>query len=122
MNHEALHASAPEGHKCADCSIDQEPCPTCYESWWKRRHPNVPYQPLIPTLLAIAGIDRPWVLERDEERLLIKIRCNLTHEEVQPLFNCFPAFWGLVLNGEQVTYSGRRNLGEDRKSGYQKGF
>jgi len=37
---EALYASASEGHKCADCSIDQEACPTCYNVWWKKRHPN----------------------------------------------------------------------------------
>ena len=36
----ALHASAPEGHKCADCTIDEEPCPTCYAAWWQQRHPN----------------------------------------------------------------------------------
>lgn len=36
-----LHCSALPGSKCADCSIDQEPCPTCYRVWWARRHPNV---------------------------------------------------------------------------------
>ena len=35
---EAKHASAPEGHKCADCSI--EPCAECYAVWWKSRHAN----------------------------------------------------------------------------------
>jgi len=39
--HEALHASAPKGYKCADCTMDQEPCPTCYTVWWQKRHPNV---------------------------------------------------------------------------------
>jgi hypothetical protein len=39
--HSALHSSAPEGHKCSDCSIDKEPCPTCYKTWWTKRHPNV---------------------------------------------------------------------------------
>lgn len=37
----ALHASAPEGHKCSDCTMDSEPCPQCYEAWWRKRHPNV---------------------------------------------------------------------------------
>lgn len=39
--HEAMHASAPTGYKCGDCTIDNEPCPTCYESAWRKRHPNV---------------------------------------------------------------------------------
>jgi hypothetical protein len=38
---DALHASAPEGCKCADCQIDGEACPTCYVAWWTKRHPNV---------------------------------------------------------------------------------
>lgn len=37
----ALHASAPHGCKCADCQMDNEPCPDCYAAWWKKRHPNV---------------------------------------------------------------------------------
>jgi hypothetical protein len=37
----ALHASAPEGMKCADCQIDGEPCPACYSAWWRKRNPNV---------------------------------------------------------------------------------
>ncbi len=36
----ALHASAPDGCKCSDCAIDQEPCPTCYAAWWAAKHPN----------------------------------------------------------------------------------
>ena len=36
----ALHASAPVGQKCADCTMDGEPCPDCYEAWWQKRHPN----------------------------------------------------------------------------------
>jgi len=36
----AMHVSAPKGHKCADCSIDEEPCPTCYAAWWTAKHPN----------------------------------------------------------------------------------
>ncbi len=37
----ALHASAPTGMKCSDCTIDHEACPACYSAWWKKRHPNV---------------------------------------------------------------------------------
>jgi len=36
----SLHASAPEGMKCADCQMDGEPCPQCYSAWWRKRHPN----------------------------------------------------------------------------------
>ncbi len=35
-----LHASAPDGCKCSDCTIDQEACPRCYRFWWQERHPN----------------------------------------------------------------------------------
>lgn len=37
----AVHASAPRGYLCSDCTIDKEACPTCYAVWWRRRHPNV---------------------------------------------------------------------------------
>lgn len=37
---EILHASAPAGMKCADCTMDEEPCPLCYEAWWQKRHPH----------------------------------------------------------------------------------
>lgn len=40
---EALHASAPPGCKCSDCTIDKEACPTCYSAWWKKRHPSVQF-------------------------------------------------------------------------------
>ena len=36
----AIHASAPPGYKCADCTMDGEPCPTCYAAAWKKRHPH----------------------------------------------------------------------------------
>lgn len=38
-----MHASCGlnTGLKCADCSIDDEPCPNCYQTWWVTRHPNV---------------------------------------------------------------------------------
>lgn len=26
-----MHASAPEGYKCADCEIDQTPCQVCID-------------------------------------------------------------------------------------------
>lgn len=35
-----LHAAAPAGSKCSDCTIDGEACPTCYEAWWRARHPH----------------------------------------------------------------------------------
>ena len=35
-----LHASAPAGMKCADCTMDGEACPDCYAAWWRRRHPH----------------------------------------------------------------------------------
>lgn len=37
----ALHAAAPKGLLCADCTMDKEACPTCYKVWWQRRHPTV---------------------------------------------------------------------------------
>jgi len=39
----AMHASAPNGYKCADCTIDKIPCPRCYEIWWIHNHPNVEF-------------------------------------------------------------------------------
>lgn len=41
MMERAMHASAPEGLKCADCTLAEQPCPTCYTDWWKKQHPNV---------------------------------------------------------------------------------
>ena len=41
----ALHASAPLGIKCADCTMDAEPCPTCYRTWWQMRHPHTQQLP-----------------------------------------------------------------------------
>lgn len=37
----AMHASAPAGYRCSDCTIDKEPCPACYAAHWRARHPNV---------------------------------------------------------------------------------
>ena len=36
----ALHASAPTGYMCSDCSMDKEPCPDCYRAWWQKKYPN----------------------------------------------------------------------------------
>lgn len=38
--HPALHASAPGSCQCADCKMDQEPCPDCYRVWWRNEHPE----------------------------------------------------------------------------------
>lgn len=35
-----MHASAPDGYRCADCAMSHEACPTCYRAWWAKRHPN----------------------------------------------------------------------------------
>jgi hypothetical protein len=40
QNAHALHASAPAGQKCADCTMDKEPCPACYSAWWHKKHPH----------------------------------------------------------------------------------
>lgn len=38
--HPALHASAPEGLKCADCTMGKTvACPDCYTVWWKKENP-----------------------------------------------------------------------------------
>jgi hypothetical protein len=34
----SFHASAPPGYKCADCSMDDEPCPQCYRARWQKHH------------------------------------------------------------------------------------
>lgn len=47
---EAMHASAPEGHTCADCSLDDVPCPPCYEAAWKKKHPGKPLQGRVPPI------------------------------------------------------------------------
>lgn len=39
-SHPALNSSAALGYKCADCTMDSEPCPVCYRVWWQLRHPN----------------------------------------------------------------------------------
>lgn len=42
------HSAAPKWHKCSDCMIDGEPCPTCYLAWWTARHP---YHVTLPELV-----------------------------------------------------------------------
>lgn len=60
--HIALHASAPKDHKCADCTMDREPCPTCYHAWWTKRYPNTHqiggFHPTINRKLTIAQIEQ----------------------------------------------------------------
>ena len=41
--HPAMSASTPDGVRCPDCTVDGEPCPTCYEAWWSWNHPDVKY-------------------------------------------------------------------------------
>ena len=41
----AMNASAPAGHKCSDCTMDNEPCPRCYKAAWKKKHPNTHQMP-----------------------------------------------------------------------------
>jgi hypothetical protein len=43
--HPAMHASAPPGYRCSDCTMDEEPCPPCYLAWWTKRHPNTIHAP-----------------------------------------------------------------------------
>ena len=81
----ALHASAPEGHKGADCSIDEEPCLTCYAAWWKQGHPHhneVDFQALFcefSTLLdAIEAAIDEGEIERAEE--LVAGRFNIARK------------------------------------------
>lgn len=37
---QSMHASVRPGYTCADCSIDDEPCPACYAAAWRLRHPD----------------------------------------------------------------------------------
>ncbi|HQR18031.1 MAG TPA: hypothetical protein PK948_06655 [Gemmatimonadales bacterium] len=72
----ALHASAPPGLKCADCTIDREPCPSCYISAWRERHPGRVHHvaeataeagaltDVIAVDYATNGEDRPILLRR----------------------------------------------------------
>lgn len=39
MSHIACHASAPQGHKCADCTMSGVPCPECYRVHWTTCYP-----------------------------------------------------------------------------------
>lgn len=40
MSHLACHASAPQGMKCADCTMGGIPCPECYRVHWKLMYPG----------------------------------------------------------------------------------
>lgn len=37
---EIQHSSAPDGCRCADCYLHDDPCPQCYTAWWKKKYPN----------------------------------------------------------------------------------
>lgn len=39
MSHLACHASAPQGMKCADCTMGGIPCPECYRVHWRKMYP-----------------------------------------------------------------------------------
>ncbi len=104
----AMHASASTGLKCADCYMDKEACPTCYEAWWKARHPNSHQMPdvappapvahskseykrrvamgdasiLPPAPVAATGFDREYVRAYLEELLIDKIGNPHTDPEV----------------------------------------
>lgn len=61
VGHPATSASAPAGHGCSDCAIDQEVCPACYEAWWTKRHPNVVFRaPQIPSRAVILAVIQAW--------------------------------------------------------------
>ncbi len=78
--HPALHASAPTDHHCADCTMEQEPCPTCYYAWWSKRHPNTfeigGYMPARRSALleALDLFDKEhledWAVRRYREKLI----------------------------------------------------
>jgi hypothetical protein len=41
VKHPAMNASAPQGMSCIDCIAAQDPCPNCYSSWWRAKHPHI---------------------------------------------------------------------------------
>ncbi len=91
-----LHASAPEGCKCADCEIDQEACPTCYAAWWKERHPNTTFIISWPDGFVDAICTLLDRIEVEEDHTLASMRHGIAEE------------YGMtVVIGEQV--SGRMN-------------
>jgi hypothetical protein len=53
------HASAPLGYKCADCTMDGEACPSCYEAAWRKRHPNMHHEPPDPSASDRIGTHAP---------------------------------------------------------------
>jgi len=40
MNTNYMHASAPEGCLCGDCTLAKEACPACHKAGWSRAHPD----------------------------------------------------------------------------------
>jgi hypothetical protein len=65
--HDALHASAPKGCKCSDCTMDKEPCQICYSAWWKKRHPNVQNIPEYDPYGDLINANRDEILKKHEE-------------------------------------------------------
>ena len=68
---EALHASAPDGCKCADCTMDREPCPKCYAAWWQSKHPH--------TFMVSVDDSTINALREQVKVLLERERINLHH-------------------------------------------
>ncbi len=63
----AMHASAPEGLKCSDCTLAEQPCPTCYTEWWQKQHPNV-HEISIVTELPVGKYDAVRILRESLQR------------------------------------------------------
>lgn len=40
-----MHAGAPHGMRCADCTMGKVPCWPCYRVWYRRTHPHVHFIP-----------------------------------------------------------------------------
>jgi len=61
-----MHASAPMGLRCADCTMDGEACPLCYAAWWRRRHPNTVQVPEAAGVAVAAPLVSPSAHEAHE--------------------------------------------------------
>lgn len=57
---EAMHAGASDGN-CPDCSIDDVPCPNCYEIAWRKKHPAVMMLSEQAVRLRVPPVDIPNV-------------------------------------------------------------
>jgi len=67
----ALHFSAPTGLKCADCTMEEEPCIECYTAYWKSRHPNYILQHSTPSPIEkLVGIDDVVKLQQSVDAVL----------------------------------------------------